>query len=153
MTAPAPVDYPALAELLGLRGACTVHIFLPEEVKAERPADNADGALCVAISQTYGPFSDSPVRPILTATHRATGLCLTSAAGPWPATPAGLRRAKAAVKLLRGAPGFDWSAEDPKPADVAAADAIAALRELVGDLGSPEPAKKPRAPRKPFAGA
>ncbi len=143
-----PIDYPAVAERLGLRGTCTVHLVRPEEQDVERPADNGDGALCVTISRTFGPYTDSPVRPILTATHRATGLCLSAAAGPWPATPAGLRRAKAAVKLLRGAPGFDWPAEDPTPADVPPADAIAALRELVGDLGEfdpPKPAKKTRA--------
>jgi hypothetical protein len=144
---PSPaVDYVALATSLGLRGVCVLHEYRPEVRKIERPALCSNGALTVALSETVGPWSDSPPRPILTITHRATGLCLSSVAGPYPATLVGLRQAKAAAKVLRAAPGFDWASETPTPVDALPTDCIAALRELVGDLGTwVAPTRKPRA--------
>lgn len=145
----APIDYVALAAKLGLTATCVLDIHYPERKREERPA--LDGhALTVTLSETFGPWRDSPPRPILTITHRATGLTLSSVAGPYPADRAGLKRAAAACKLLRKAPGFTWEREDPNPEGVPAAVNAAALRELVGDLAAPE-APKPRA-RKLAAG-
>lgn len=107
------IDYPTLAAALGLRGSCVLHLVTPIEEDVERPADRSDGALCVALTETIGPWSDSPPRAILTVTHRASGLCLSSVAGPWLADKEGLRLAKMAAEVLRKAPGIDWTLKDP----------------------------------------
>jgi hypothetical protein len=147
---PSPtVDYAALADSLGLRGVCVLHEYRPEVRKIERPASCSDGALTVALSETVGPWSDSPPRPILTITHRATVLCLNSVAGPYPTTLAGLRQAKATTKVLRAAPGFDWASETPTPVNLPPADCVTALRDLVGDLGTPT--RKPSRSRRVIA--
>ena len=87
---------------------------------------------------------DSPPRAILTVTHRASGLCLSSVAGPWLADKEGLRLAKMAAEVLRKAPGIDWSLKDPTRGGGTKL-LLATLSELVA---ASVPLSKPKRPRK-----
>lgn len=129
------IDFAAIAAALGFKATCVLDIFLPEPCKIERPALD-DHALTVTLSETYGPFSDSPRRPLLTITHRATGLALTSVAGSYSADKKGLRQAVKVCKTLRKAPGYDWAQVDPNPPGVPACVNMAALRALVSEARS-----------------
>lgn len=149
-----PVDYPALAEKLGLRGSCVVTTAggrgTAEPQRISRPATCADGALTIVLTETVGPFRDSSPQPILTLTHRASGLALnvvTPAGGQWwPATAAGLQLARRTMKALRTATEgtVDWLAVDPFPAELETrALAVAAVRAaLFAQLAATEGAKK-----------
>lgn len=135
------IDYPAIAAALGLRGTCRLRVRRPTVHDVERPADRSDGALCVALTETFGPWSDSPPRAILTVTHRASGLCLSEVAGPWLANKEGLRLAKAAAEVLRKAPGVDWTLEDPtRGGDTKLL--LATLHELIAANVPPPKAKR-----------
>lgn len=138
------LDFPTIAAALDMRGTCTIHLVNPVEQDVERPADRSDGALCVTLSETVGPWSDSPPRAILTVTHRASGLCLSSIAGPWLADKEGLRLAKMAAEVLRKAPGIDWTLKDPTHGGDTKL-LLATLRELVA-VNVPLP--KPKRTRK-----
>ena len=150
MTAPAPttlrpvvpVDYPGLVAKLKLRGSCVITEYRgsdPAPVQVTRPATCADGALTIVLTETVGPYTDSSPRPILTLTHRASGLAVDlvpGAGGWWPATAAGLRLARrvlrAVVTATKGA--VDWAASDPFPAGMgleARELAVAAMRASV----------------------
>lgn len=131
-----PVDYPALAEKLGLRGSCVVTVPTAgaEPQRIPRPATCTDGALTIALTETVGPWRDSSPQPILTLTHRASGLALDvvpPAGGRWwPATAAGLQLARRTMKALRTATEgtVDWLAVDPFPADETRGLVVAAVR-------------------------
>jgi hypothetical protein len=127
------IDFAAIGAALGFKATCVLDISLPEQCKIERPA--LDGhALTVTLSETYGPFSDSVRRPLLTITHRATGLALTSVAGSYSADKKGLRQATRVCKALRKAPGYDWTLVDPNPPEMSACDNMAALRALASEV-------------------
>ena len=137
-----PVDYPGLVAKLKLRGSCVITEYRgsdPAPVWVTRPATCAKGALTIVLTETVGPYTDSSPRPILTLTHRASGLAVDlvpGAGGWWPATAAGLRLARrvlrAVVTATKGA--VDWAAIDPFPAGMgleARELAVAAMRASV----------------------
>lgn len=149
MTAPAParttlrpvvpVDYPGLVAKLKLRGSCVITEYRgsdPTPVWVTRPATCAKGALTIVLTETVGPYTDSSPRPILTLTHRASGLAvdvLPSADQWWPATAAGLRLARRVLRAVLTATkgAVNWAAIDPFPAGMgleARELAVAAMR-------------------------
>jgi hypothetical protein len=137
-----PIDYPVVAAKLKLRGACmtTEHRIdvsgTTRAMRVERPATCADGTLTIVLTESRGPYLDSPLVAILTLTHRASGLCLDPF-GSWPATTAGLRLARATLRavLTASAGLYDWSLVDPVPTGGSARiDAGAVLRKLAVDL-------------------
>jgi hypothetical protein len=127
------IDFAAIGAALGFKARCVLNIHLPERCSIERPALD-DHALTVTLSETYGPFSDSPRRPLMTITHRATGLALTSVAESYPADKKGLRQAVRVCKALRKAPGFDWKQAEPRLPDVPLDIATATLRQLTREV-------------------
>ena len=149
MTAPAPtptlrpvipVDYPGLVAKLKLRGSCVITEYRgsdPAPVQVTRPATCADGALTIVLTETVGPYTDSSPRPILTLTHRASGLAvdvLPDCGRWWLATAAGLRHARRVLRAVLTATkgAVDWSAVDPLPTDPEARQlAAAAMRASV----------------------
>ena len=149
MTAPAPtptlrpvipVDYPGLVAKLKLRGSCVITEYRgsdPAPVQVTRPATCADGALTIVLTETVGPYTDSSPRPILTLTHRASGLAvnvLFDCGRWWLATAAGLRHARRVLRAVLTATkgAVDWSAVDPLPTDPEARQlAAAAMRASV----------------------
>ena len=139
-----PLDLTAIGAALGLRGTCRIHLVRPVEEDVERPADRSEGALCVALSTTIGPYSDSPPRAILTVTHRASGLCLSEVTGMWLADKDGLRLAKAAAEILRAAPGIDWTLKDP----TCGGDVKLLFSTLHDLIAANMPAPKPKRARK-----
>lgn len=113
-----PIDFKAIAAKLKMQGVCTLTEYpgaLP--VRIERFATCTKHPLTIALTQTKGPYSDSQPRPILTLTHRATGLALDTNEAPhcvWPATSAGLREAKRILKaMLAATTDVDWSLVEP----------------------------------------
>jgi len=137
-----PLDYPALAAKLRLRGSCVVTDYRgsdPTPIRVARPATCTKGALTIVLTETVGPYTDSSPRPILTLTHRASGLAVDlvpGAGGWWPGTAKGLRLARrvlrAVVAATKGA--VDWAAVDPFPAELgleARQLAVAAMRASV----------------------
>lgn len=108
-----PIDYAAVAARLGLKHTCPMHLVHPEIEDVIRPADNAAGALTVALTELSGPWKDSTSRALLAITHRATGLSLHTVTGLFEATPKGLRMAKKCAAVLRKCPGFDWASTNP----------------------------------------
>lgn len=154
MTAPAPttlrpvvpVDYPGLVAKLKLRGSCVITEYRgsdPAPVRVTRPATCADGALTIVLTETVGPYTDSSPRPILTLTHRASGLAvdvLPDCGRWWLTTAAGLRHARRVLRAVltstKGA--VDWSAVDPLPTDPEARElAAAAMRASVAAVLEP----------------
>jgi len=130
-----PIDYKSVAAKLNMQGACTLTEYpgaLP--IRIERFATCTKHPLTIALTQTKGPYSDSQPRPILTLTHRVTGLALDTNEAPhcvWLATAAGLREAKKVLRAtLAATTDVDWSSPTPivDPAKIAEVQAkIAAI--------------------------
>lgn len=137
-----PCDLAPVAERLGFKHTCRVEDWRPERVWVDRPAATAKGPLVVTLSRTIGPWTTSPSRPIVVVTHRASGLSLSQVAGPWHATPTGVRAARAALRALLAAPGFDWAKTDPTPPGTTEAAAIEMLRAACANLPQPKARKK-----------
>lgn len=135
-----PLDYPALIAKLRLRGSCVITEYRrsdPTPIQVARPATCTKGALTIVLTETVGPYTDSPPRPILTLTHRASGHLVPGAGGWWwPGTAKGLRLARRALRAVVAATkgAVDWAAVDPFPAELgleARKLAVAAMRASV----------------------
>ena len=131
-----PIDFKAIAAKLKMQGSCTTTEYpgvLP--VRVERFATCAKHPLTIALTQTKGPYSDSQPKPILTLTHRATGLALYSGATPdcvWPATAAGLLQAKKVLReTLAATTDVDWSLPAPLADSVKVAEVQAKIAKIL----------------------
>lgn len=136
----APIDFKAIAAKLKMQGTCTLTEYpgaLP--VRVERFATCAKHPLTIALTQTKGPYSDSQPRPILTLTHRATGLALNTNEAPhcvWPATAAGLREAKRTLKAtLAATSDVDWSLVEPLVGAARIAEVQGKLAVVMREVG------------------
>lgn len=112
-----PIDYANIAEKLKMHGKCTLTEYPGgPPVRIERFATCSSEPLTIALTGLTGPYSDSQPRPILTLTHRASGLALDLPDRRlwWFATAAGLREAKRILKAIRVATtDVDWKIAEP----------------------------------------